>query len=166
MLLLVVFSFQFVYASSFSLTNIGALSTNGAKYSEWWYTGENPTLVGTAGSSADVNVDIDGSDSSAVAGGSGNWSLATSGLTAGDHNIVISSGSESYSFTLHIGQNVPESVGTAVEITESTSAVPNTGSDQFISLLLTTSLFITAVILFKADDVKKVFEKKVLEDLD
>jgi len=47
-----------LYAASLSLTHIGGLVTNGATYNEWWYSGTNPLLKGTAGEGAEVVITI------------------------------------------------------------------------------------------------------------
>ena len=162
------FYFSFVLAATLSLTNIGALGTGGSTYTEWWYTGINPSLSGVSGANAEVSVSIDGEITTTTADGSGNWSTSTS-MDQGDHTIIISSGSETYSFTLHTGQNMPDTVTTPTgETTQSTGTVPPTGSSQLIGMLVSATLVGAGFYLFVLGkkDKKKAYVKSVLDSLD
>ena len=159
------------FSASLSLSQIGALNTQGMQYSEWWYSGTSPTLSGTADANAEVKISLDGSESTVTADSSGNWSMATS-LSQGDVAVVISSGSESYSFTLHAGQEVPDDLSatttiSAAETSESTAAVPSTGSTQVVGLLISSTLLAVGVYMFsKAKKTgKKAYVKSVLNSL-
>jgi hypothetical protein len=123
------------FAAGLALTGIGALSTGGAVYSEWWYTGENPTLAGTAGESASVTVTVEENSQTVTADGSGNWSAPTATPT-GDYSVSISSGGETLSFTLHTGQSLPDDLGSGAETTEGTGTVPETGSSQLFGVVI------------------------------
>ena len=129
---------NYTFAADFALTHIGAMSTGGATYPEWWYMGSTPTLKGTAGAGDEVNVIIDGEQHSVAADSEGNWSYATT-LSDGDYSIGITSGSSSYYFTLHQGQNLPSDLGgtttpTTPESTGTPAEVPDTGSHQVLVL--------------------------------
>ncbi len=89
----------FSYSATLQLTKIGALDTEGKMYTEWWYTGVNPTFAGKATASSTVTIDVGETDYSATANSSGDWSVGTQ-LSSGDYSVVITQGSESYSFTL------------------------------------------------------------------
>ena len=119
-------------AATFSLTKIGSLDTQGKQYSQWWYTGSNPKLVGTADASAQVTITIDTQSNTATADASGNWSYISSTLSTGDHKIVLASSTQSYSFTLTIGSNVPATTTSNSSTTSTTgtptSQLPVTGS--------------------------------------
>jgi len=99
------------FAASLALTRIGALDLNGSSYTEWWYTGTNPTLYGTAVENAPVEIIVNSVSTEITADASGNWSHAPSQLTTGEHNVSISSNGETISFLLHVGESVPASVG-------------------------------------------------------
>jgi hypothetical protein len=113
-----------LFAASFSLTKIGTLDTQGKQYSQWWYSGNNPTLTGTADPSAQVTVTIDSQSNTATANSSGNWSYTLVSLSSGEHKIQLASGSQSYSFTLTTGGDVPASTSTSSALTQ----LPVTGS--------------------------------------
>ncbi len=155
-------------AASLSLTQIGALSTGGAAYSEWWYTGTSPLLSGTAGEGATVEIMV-GSDSHEVtADSSGNWSYQSS-MGEGDFSISITSGGESYSFTLHSGQTMPDTItgGTSMETTESTVSVPATGYPQLLGMITATTLLGVGFYyyLYARRNTKKAYVKSILNSL-
>lgn len=112
-----------VLAATLQLTSIGSVNTAGYTYSAWWYTSANPVLKGTAAPSAQVTITIDSSAQTITADTTGNWTYVPTTLTAGDHQIIIASSGEQYSFTLHIGSDVPTSTGSASVSTY--SSVPN-----------------------------------------
>jgi len=128
---------NFALAADFALTHIGAMSTGGSQYPEWWYMGSSPTFRGTAGSGSEVAVIIDGDQYAVTADSEGNWSYATS-LEDGDYSMGFTSGSSSYYFTLHQGQNLPSDLGgtttTTPESTGTPAEVPDTGSHQVFIL--------------------------------
>lgn len=131
-LLISVFTFP-VFAGSSILSNIGSMNTS-AGYSEWWYTQTNPKLSGVAAAGATVNIKINDDTYTATADSNGNWSYTPSTLTEGDHSIVISSGSDSYSFTLHAGQALPDDMGTGES--SGSSSVPATGFSQVMWIVV------------------------------
>jgi hypothetical protein len=147
-------------AADFSLAYIGAMATGGAVYDEWWYTGSNPTFVGTAGEGATVMYDIDGDTGSFVADSDGNWSY-NAGLSGGDVWVSFSSEGESVGFTLHLGQDVPGS-------TESTGSVPDTGSYQALLVSISVSAVAAGVYLWinSPKDKKSSFEKNIVDFVD
>lgn len=117
-----------VLAASLSLTKIGALNIGNKQISgQWYYTSTNPTLYGTAGEGSNVVINIDGTEGSATADASGNWQFYSDKLTNGNHQVAISSGSESFGFSLNIGQDVPADLNSAT-VSASGNAVPVTGS--------------------------------------
>lgn len=119
--ILLLLSVRSAFAAGLSLTYIGTLATNGAKYSHWWYTVANPTLKGTATPSAAVTVTIDGVVNTITADSTGIWTLAPTILTTGDHQISLSSGGETQVFTLTIGSSMPsQSSGSGTPSTAST----------------------------------------------
>ena len=134
-------------ATTTLLTTIGVMDLGGKTYSEWWYTGINPTLAGTAGSGSKVTITIDDKGNEVTAGSSGAWSYTPTTLTAGDHKISITSGSDTYAFTLHAGQALPESSTSAATSTASPE-VPTTGSNMLFGLLFGTASIGMALYFF------------------
>ena len=164
-LLLALIIQPFTFSATLQLTKIGALDTGGMMYTEWWYTGVNPTLAGKAVASSTVTVDVGETDYSATANSAGDWSVGTS-LKAGDYNIVITQGSESYTFTLHLGQNLPSGVSGTGETSQSTSTVPETGFNQMVALSFGSGIALLASYLYISSDANKktAFEKKILQE--
>lgn len=161
----------YLLAASLSLTQIGSLSTGGAMYSEWWYTETNPSLTGMAEAGASVAIDIDGTVTNVTADSSGTWTTTTT-MDASDHAVKLTSGSETYSFTLHAGQDFPGDTTTSTTTTtatqQSTSTVPSTGFNQLAGVLLsTTSLALAFVTYLNGKSMKKeAYAKTVLKKLD
>jgi len=150
---------KFSFGASLSLTNIGALATEGKSYSEWWYMGRSPLLKGTAEPSSELSIKIGDAVSAVAADSSGNWSYQTQ-ISEGGHLITITQGEASLSFTLHMGQSMPA----AMETTQSTSEVPITGINQTVAIALGLGIILTATYLYIADnDKKRVFEQKILD---
>ncbi|MFC1624953.1 hypothetical protein ACFL15_01100 [Patescibacteria group bacterium] len=148
--------------ASLSLNRIGSLDLDGKTYSEWWYTGSKPTFYGTAVESSSVTVSVDGTEATTTADASGNWTYYLN-KDPGDYAIVITQGSESYSFTLHLGQSLPNG---SVESTEATSSVPETGIDQYMALMLGVGIVLLATYFYISGDSnrKAVFETRVLKE--
>ena len=156
-----------LHAANLTLTNIGSLSTDGATYSEWWYTGTSPILQGMAGEGDEVTISIDGSESKVTADSSGNWTYQTS-LSAQDYSIVLTSDGESYSFTLHAGQSMSgDATATTQETTQSTSTVPPTGYNQIAGILAGTTLLAAGFYAYLQGkkSTKKAYAKEVLKSL-
>ncbi|HLB51856.1 hypothetical protein A3F07_04200 [candidate division WWE3 bacterium RIFCSPHIGHO2_12_FULL_38_15] len=162
-LLLLLLSAEYSFAAVLTLEKIGALSTGGKMYSEWWYTGENPALSGKADPDVEVTVKVDDKSYVFDSGASGNWSVTPTNLTNGDRNVAITTDEGgSYSFKLHVGQNLPENLGgTGGSATQSTTSAPTTGSNQIIGILLASTAFITAFYFYNRN-LKTSFEKNII----
>lgn len=160
--LLLILSLSVSHAASLTLTSIGALSTEGSMYAEWWYTGTNPTLSGTASAGATVKVNVDGNEQTTTADGSGSWSMGTT-MSEGDHQITITSDGETYSFSLNIGSTMPDFGTTTTTTPQTTSSqpVPDTGSQQLLVLMVSTSLLALGYIYIRngRKGALKAFEK-------
>lgn len=89
-----------VWAYDLTLTSVGNQSMLGTNYSLVNYQGSLPMLVGTASPSAQVGVKIKTVLSYTSASTSGVWNFVPTSLDQGDNTVVISSGSQSLSFTL------------------------------------------------------------------
>ena len=139
------------------------MDLGGNAYTEWWYTQENPTLSGVAAADATVTVSINGTESEVVADSSGNWTFTPTTLTTGDHTVVITTGGETYSFTLHAGQQLAEGVGAE---TGGESGVPVTGSNQILGIVLSITLFSAALASLKTSKINNIFERKMLRDFE
>jgi hypothetical protein len=152
------------FSADFELTQIGNMDLGGQKYSEWWYTGLNPTLRGTAKDSAEVTVKVDDQEFKTDASIQGDWSQPLT-LGKGDYNITVSEGDNNYSFKLHLGQSMP-AAGTTTETTASGSTVPDTGLNQTTALLLGSGVSLLALYFyfFESNKKRNVFEKSIVAD--
>ena len=112
-----------VYAASLQLTKIGTLETNGKTYSQWWYSGTNPTLLGLAANNSQVDITIDSDTTTVYATDGGTWSFTPANLTTGDHTVKIVSNGETISFTLTLGSDVPQNASDSSKLTK----LPQTG---------------------------------------
>jgi hypothetical protein len=116
-----------IASGGISLTSIGTLNTAGAQYPEWWYSGENPVLTGTAPAGAQVDIAINSISSSVTADASGNWTTATT-MATGDHTVSLSTSGSNYTFTLHAGQTAPEGMsGAGSDLPVAGSFLPTLG---------------------------------------
>lgn len=140
----------FISTFALELTNIGGLSLDGKKYTEWWYSGISPTYSGNAAANSKVTVQVGSTSYDATANASGNWSVATVDKT-GDYDVVISGDSTTYSFKLHLGQNVPSDLGSSTSATTTTTTstpVPNTGSNQIVALMFSLGILLLSSYLY------------------
>lgn len=98
-----------IYAASLSLTAIGNVDTSGKNgVKTWYYTSSFPKLAGTGAANADVLIKVGNISGTAKADASGNWSWQTTqDFTQGENQVTITSGTETLSFTLVIGQAGP-----------------------------------------------------------
>jgi len=159
-LLLVIFNVSF--AGTAILSKIGNLDLSGNRYPEWWYTEINPTFYGVAVAGSTVNIKIGDNSYTTTADASGNWSYYAA-LDKGDYPIVISSGSDSYSFTLHLGQPLPENIASG---SSPAGTAPATGFNQFIGITLGAGIVLLATYLYFSSDNKKktIFENRMLKE--
>lgn len=160
--LLVLLPFSKALAADFAVTHIGALDLGGKRYTEWWYSVENPTLRGTAEDDADVTIKINDESDEVTADGSGNWIYPTQ-TPKGDYTITVSASNGSYTFQLHTGQNMPASTtGSTSETTG--SAVPQTGFNQLYTIFISLVLISAGYAIFSGNSVKKEFEKAFVKE--
>ena len=145
-------------AAALTLDNIGSMNTAGSSYAEWWYAGTNPTFRGTAGSSKIVYYELGETTGQTNADGAGNWSVDSS-LGQGDYTVAFSSEGDLVAFTLHVGQDFPGGLGGAPE---GTAAVPSTGSNQVMGIVILAVTTLAAFVYYKNS--RKIamasFEKK------
>jgi hypothetical protein len=92
-----------VFAGGFNLQSIGSVNTSGQQISHWWYTGSMATMKGEAATDDTVTISIDGTETTTTANGEGNWTYVPESLSDGDHEVVLSSGGSTISFTLTMG---------------------------------------------------------------
>ncbi len=131
------------FAATLQLTKIGALDTGGKSYSEWWYTGPSPLLVGKATSNSDVKIKVDRKETTVKSSSSGDWSYQLA-VSTGNVVVNISQGSEAVNFTLHLGQSLPAT--TAKQTSQ--SSVPNTGSNQMLAIMFGGGLLLLGSYLY------------------
>lgn len=115
-----------VWAYDLTLTSVGTMSTLGTDYSLVTYNGAVPTLSGTASPSASVGIKINTVLGYATASTSGVWSFVPSVLNVGDNVIVLSSGTQSLSFTLRFNATASSTVATPAAMPDE-SELPGTG---------------------------------------
>jgi len=100
-----------VLAGSGLISSIGgATFIQGA--TQFWVTSSRPTFSGITTAGAAVTGTVGNQSVSATADASGNWSWTPAADLTGDNTVSITSGSQSASFTLTIGQ-LPESIATS-----------------------------------------------------
>jgi len=123
-----------VVASGFQLTSIGSVDTTGLQYSEWWYQSPNPTLSGVTSSGGTVEVSVNGSVATVTADGNGEWTTTTS-TPEGDHTITLTSNGSVITFTLHIGQTMPDNIATASGTGSSTQPVAGNATPTMLLVM-------------------------------
>lgn len=154
------------FASSLTLDKIGDLDLGGNMYSEWWYTSERPTFMGTADPDASVNLKFGEDTHTVTADPSGQWNYYST-LITGDHVTTITSGDQTITFTLHLGQTMPTETTTETATVTDESAVPVTGYNQVIGLSLGMGIILLASYLYMAGDKNKkahIIQKFLNED--
>ena len=111
-------------ATTLKVTQIGA-STPPASFTTWTYTSVNPVILGTAAPNAQVKVSLNDAISTLTANATGEWSFAPVTLIAGTHQVVITSGTETLSFSLTIAPT-----GSALVTPTATPAATTTSSSS------------------------------------
>ncbi len=159
--------FNLAHAANTVLSKIGIMELGGNAYTEWWYTEENPALTGVAAAGAKVTITIDSVAAEVTADSLGNWTYSPTTLTTGDHTISIASGTDTYAFTLHAGQNVPEDLTTAggTSTDGSTDGVPATGYNQIFGIVAAITLFAAGYLSLRMNNVNKAFERQIVREL-
>lgn len=160
--LFILFTFKLTFASTLTLTKIGTLDLGGKTYKEWWYTGTNPTFYGAAAKDSTVSIKIAETAFTATADTVGNWSYAAK-MEKGDYAIEISSGAEKLSFTLHLGQALPDSTS---QTSGSATSTPSTGFNQFIGITFGIGIILLATYLYFSTGNKRktIFENRMLKE--
>jgi hypothetical protein len=156
------FAFKPAFAATLTLTKIGALDLGTKVYNEWWYTGINPTFVGAATPGSVVSLKIGDATYTTTTNSAGVWSYPAT-MAKGDYVIEISSGAEKVPLTLHLGQNVPDSVSQA---TTSATGTPTTGFNQFVGVTFGVGIILLATYLYFSTDSKRkaIFENRMLKE--
>ena len=165
--LILTFTVFIGFSFALELKNIGNLSLDGKTYSEWWYSGTNPTFSGTAAAASAVKVTINNTTYDATADSTGSWMTATT-EPVGDYDVSIVGDDDTYSFKLHLGQNVPSNIGSTTSGTApSSTTVPSTGSNQLVSLLFSLGILLLASYFyfwgFQTNSKTNKFEKYFLD---
>lgn len=152
---------SYTFAATLQLTKIGSLDLGGKMYTEWWYTGINPTFYGKASPNNPVNITLGQDSFNTTSDANGDWYYSSS-LQAGDYEVSFSQGSERINFKLHLGQNMPGN--SAIPVQQSTT--PDTGHDQMVALALGAGILLLATYFYIIGDPrrKSVFEAKILKE--
>lgn len=143
------------------LKSIGALSLGGKTYTEWWYTGSNPTYVGTAKTNSDVKLTVGKTTYDTKADATGNWTIKTTDPT-GEYDVSLVGDGTTYAFKLHLGKDMP-ATGTG---STASGTVPTTGSEQIVAILFSLGVILMAsYFYFWGSQSNKVkFEKYFLNN--
>ena len=137
-------SFSIVSAASLSLNMIGSLDVSDSSFSRYWYTGTNPTLVGTAAENSTVTVTVNETELTTTADASGNWSQMIT-TNDGDNSVVITDGVSSYSFTLTKG-DMPGTTTTTT--TEQPATLPDAGVANYTLIFMVLGILAIAASAF------------------
>jgi len=148
--LVFLFSPLSILAVDFQITYIGTLATEGKNYSQWWYSGTQPTLKGTGTAGASVEIKIDETTGTTTVGEDGLWSFTpTTTLTEGDHQVTLTSGAETLSFTLTIGQQPSIASQETTPAAEATSSLPVAGNLNYtLAILILSGAFLFSGVFF------------------
>ncbi len=151
MLVSVLGLYNSVFAASLTLTKIGTLDTSQATgITHWYYSGLQPTLMGTADPNTSVGVTIDSTSQTITSDATGNWSYTpAAALSAVDHTVAIQAGSQQLSFTLTLGSTGPQETPATAGGTLRT--LPKTGNLlPIVGLACISILFVTFGFKMKA----------------
>lgn len=97
-----------VFAEEFVLSHIGGLATQGKKFNQWWYEPQRVVLKGTGSRGANIDVTLNGKFNVVKASvDDGSWKFDAGTLEIADHNVIVASGDQSYSFILTVGSPKP-----------------------------------------------------------
>jgi len=130
-----------IFAGSGLVFSIGgATFIQGATH--FWVTSAHPTFSGITTAGAAVSGTVGSEAVSATADASGNWSWTPTADLTGDNTVSITSGSQSASFTLTIGQ-LPATIATssAGGLAPAGSILPTVAILGFGALLTTFGLW-------------------------
>ena len=122
-----------VTASGFYIQTIGSMDVQGSAYPQYWYSTPNPTITGMAPASSTITVTVDGASTTTTSDASGVWSHAVT-AAEGDHSVTLATdASNSYSFTLTIGEMTE---GTGGSITAPDTPAAGVGTPTIVLLAL------------------------------
>ncbi len=104
MLVLALFVSKSAWAGGFTVSSIGGVTTNNLQVSKFWHTSLKPVFRGVALPGADITITIDGTAFQIAADSAGDWVFTpTADLTAGEHQVVLTSGGSTQTITLTTG---------------------------------------------------------------
>lgn len=120
--------------AALTLDTIGAAQVTGNIASFSYMGAANPVFRGTTDPSTPVSIDIQGITNSVTSDGAGAWSYTPTTVQAGgSYPVMITSGSETISFTLNISSTLSgDSSATAASSTTSTSTTTTTTSQPVL----------------------------------
>lgn len=166
-LLSVYFLTTTVSAATLQLTKIGTVDTAGAAPSTWTYSTPNPIFRGLGTPNSQGQIMVDTKTSTFNIDSDGAWLFVNTDLSAGAHNIKISSNGEEYAFTITIGSGTAAGTTTppASSTPQSTVGVPETGSEQFFAFVIGFYLILGGAFLAWKSFLKPQFDKNFLKEL-
>ena len=134
-----------VTASGFYIQTIGSMDVQDSAYPQYWYSSPNPTITGMAPADSTITVTVDGTSGTTTSDATGSWSYAVA-AAEGDHSVTLATdASNSYTFTLTIGEMTE---GTGGTITAPDTPAAGVGTPTIV--LLTVGVFaLTLPFVFK-----------------
>lgn len=128
-----------VRAATLNLEKIGTDDVAGKTFTTWTHYGLNPSLAGSASSSASVLVSVDGVQTATTSGTDGAWMVSPAALDAyGTYEISITSQTENILFSLTLASasgttTTTSAKGGTTSTTSGATTLPESGfSDLFI----------------------------------
>lgn len=90
------------FAATLQLYSIGNSVVTGKTFTTFTHTGENPIFTGSASANTQVSIALNAATNRITSDSSGAWVFTPTTLLAGTHDVLITAGTESKSFTLTI----------------------------------------------------------------
>ena len=116
------------FAATLQLYSIGNSVVTGKTFTTFTHTGENPTFTGSASANTQVSIALNAATNRVTADSSGAWVFTPTTLLVGTHDVLITSGSETKSFSLSISSAsaVASPTATIAPTKAATTSTPTT----------------------------------------
>lgn len=129
-----------VFAATLQLHSIGSSSVTGKTFTTFTHTGENPVFVGSASANTQVNIALNAATNKVTSDDSGAWVFTPTTLKVGAHEVVISSGTETKSFSLTIASSssstaTPTATPTKASAATAPATLPVSGGEGLTWML-------------------------------
>jgi hypothetical protein len=114
------------FAATLQLYSIGNSVVTGKTFTTFAHTGLNPVFTGSASANTQVNIALNAATNKVTSDDSGAWVFTPTTLVAGVHEVVISSGTETKSFSLTISSASATVTPTITPTRAATASTPTT----------------------------------------